>query len=45
MAKKYPEDSAPWKYDYRDKFSDRLRRLAGVREMGYYTIFVLTCNK
>jgi integrase len=38
MAKKHPEDPARWKYDYRDKFFDRLCRLAGVREMGYHAL-------
>lgn len=38
MAKKYPEEPARWKYDYRDKFFDRLCRLAGVREMGYHAL-------
>lgn len=38
MVKKYPEDPARWKYDYRDKFFDRLCRLAGVREMGYHAL-------
>lgn len=38
MARKYPEEPERWKYDYRDKFFDRLCRLAGVREMGYHSL-------
>ena len=38
MAKKHPHDPARWKYDYRDKFFDRLCRLAGVKEMGYHAL-------
>ncbi len=38
MAQKYPETPARWKYDYRDKFFDRLCRLAGVQEMGYHAL-------
>jgi integrase len=38
MSRKYPEEPSRWKYDYRDKFFDRLCRLAGVREMGYHSL-------
>lgn len=38
MIKRCPESPEKWKYDYRDKFFDRLCRQAGVREMGYHAL-------
>lgn len=38
MVKEHWEEPARWKYDYRDKFFDRLCREAGVREMGYHSL-------
>lgn len=38
MVKKFPTEPVRWKYDYRDKFFNRLCRLGGVREMGYHAL-------